>query len=278
MVRPVQRLVQVDALVSILDIPRPKGFYFPGESHDFWEGVFVYEGEVTATADERVYQLGPGQLLLHKPMEFHRIWAEKDCAPRLINLSFRARGPVVKQLENSCFHLNAEQQRAFWEVVGAFSKVMCLADSRDDYAYQLAVNLTASLLEVFLIGLSENAEHTQRVHSANEERYSRIVQIMKENCHRNLSLAELAQLCQMSVSNMKRIFGLYSDMGVAKYFLALKMRRAMELLDKGMSTGRVADELQYSEASYFCTVFKRETGMTPAQYRNRQVQHSAKEA
>lgn len=268
-IKLVERLIQVDALVSVLDALRPKGFYFPGESHDFWEGVFVYEEEVTATADERVYQLGPGKLLLHKPMEFHRIWAAKDCVPRLINISFQANGPIMKRLENSCFDLDEEQQRQFWEVVGAFSRALQLKNEQDTAAYQVAANLTASLLEVFLIRLSEKQEYTHQAQSVNEERYSKIVQIMKENCHRNLSLDELAELCEMSVSNIKRIFGLYSDMGIAKYFLALRMRRAMELIDKGMRPSEVAEKLQYQEPSYFYTVFKRETGMTPTQYRNR---------
>ena len=268
-VKPVERVVQVETLVSALDVPRPKGFYFPGESHDFWEAVFVYEGEVTATADERVYQLCPGKLLLHKPMEFHRIWAAKDCSPRLINLSFQARGPVMKRLENGCFDLKVEQQRELWNVVRVFTKVMELQKDRSSREYQLAVSMTASLLEVFLISLSENAEQSQLRPSANEERYGKIVQVMKANCNRNMSLRELADLCNMSVSNMKRIFAMYSDVGIAKFFLALKMRRAMELIDAGMRASQVAEELQYPEVSYFYTAFKRETGMTPEEYRKR---------
>ena len=273
-IKPVERQIQVNALVSVLDALRPKGFYFPGESHDFWEGVFVYEGEVTATADERVYQLGPGKLLLHKPMEFHRIWAAKDCAPRLINISFQAKGQIMQRLENSCFELNEEQQQQFWKVAEVFAQAVRIKETQDVEAYQVAATLTAAMLEVFLIRLSEHTEYTQRAQSANEERYSKIVQVMQANCHKNLSLAELAELCQMSISNMKRIFGLYSDVGIAKYFLAMKMRRAMELMDRGMHASRVAEELQYPEPSYFYTVFKRETGMTPAQYRNRRKKQS----
>lgn len=84
-----------------------------------------------------------------------------------------------------------------------------------------------------------------------------------------LSVEELARLCEMSVSNMKRIFACFSDVGVAKFFMSLKMRRAMELLDAGVTAKEVADMLDFEETSYFYTVFKRETGMTPTQYRRR---------
>jgi len=91
--------------------------------------------------------------------------------------------------------------------------------------------------------------------------------VMKENCHRSLCLEQLAQLCEMSVSNMKRIFGRFSDVGVAKYFLSLKIRRAKELLEQEIPASQVAEMLDYSEINYFYTVFKRETGMTPTQYK-----------
>lgn len=265
----VDRLILVDTLVSLYDEPRPKGFYFPGESHDFWEGVFVYQGEVTATADERIYQLSPGMLLLHKPMEFHRIWAAQDCEVRIVNLSFRANGQAMNHLKNGCFHLSKDQQCQFREITQIFSQAERYKEVHDTHAFRLTENITASLLEVFLLRLSENSPFTQEAHSYNDERYSKIVQIMKENCHRNLSLEDLSVLCEMSVSNMKRIFAMYSDVGIAKYFLALKMRRAMELIDKDIPFNCIAEMLQYPEVSYFYTVFKRETGMTPSQYRNR---------
>jgi len=276
------RLIHADELVYILDIPRPKGFYFPGESHDFWEGVFVYKGKVAATADERVYQLEKGKLLLHKPMEFHRIWEVEDSDPRLVNISFRISGEVAKRLENTCFDLDSGQQEHLWEVINAFKRVKELGrmgiynqeqqvdwTEQTDWQGRMAENKAAVLLEAFLLELAEAGEHSQRVLSVDESRYARIVNMMKENCHRMLSVEELARLCEMSVSNMKRIFACFSDVGVAKFFMSLKMRRAMELLDAGVTAKEVADMLDFEETSYFYTVFKRETGMTPTQYRRR---------
>lgn len=266
----VQRIVQVTSLVEIYNRPRPKGFYFQGESHDFWEGVYVHEGEVSATADEQVYQLRPGQLLLHKPMEFHRIWSAPDCAPRIVNISFQAEGELLRKMDYRCFDLNPRQQEQFWKIVNAFSQTKRFKkETGKKHLYQLNLNLTASLLEAFLIELSENTGFTVPSQSPNDGRYSKIVQVMKANQHKNLSLSELADYCQMSVSNMKRIFRLYSDVGIAKYFLTLKIRYAMELLEAGTPATQVAEALDYSDTAYFYTVFKRETGMTPAQYINR---------
>lgn len=262
---PVSHLIQVDTLVSLLNCPRPKGFYFPGESHDFWEGVYVYEGEATATADEKVYHLGVGDFLLHPPMEFHRIWASEGHAPRLINLSFRASGAGLHTL-GRCFSLPPEQQVQLWGVVSAMTTALNPTPQTEQSRHQLDVDLAATLLQSFLLALSKQDAQDPRAVSPDEERYSKILQVMKDHCQLPLSLDELAELCEMSTSNMKRIFAKYSDAGAGKYFLMLKMRRAMELLDRGMSATQVAAALNYGEPNYFYTVFKRETGMTPGQY------------
>ncbi len=265
----VERFIHVDALVMVLDRKRQRQFYFPGESHDFWEGVFVYRGQVTATADERVYRLRPGMFVLHKPLEFHRIWAEGEEEPRFINISFRAGGLGMRRFESTCFDLDSRQQSRFWEVVEAFRRATDFPTPPPEPITPEAVNLAAARLETFLLELSESGEHSPRSQSPEEQRYAKIVEVMKENSHRALSLTELAVCCGLSVSNMKRIFRMFSDVGVGKFYLSLRIRRAMELLDGGVSAAEVAERLNFQEISYFYTVFKRETGMTPTQYKNR---------
>lgn len=261
---PVERLIQIDGLVAVYDYVRPKGFYFPGESHDFWECVYICDGEVTATADERVYQLGAGKLLLHKPMEFHRIWAKADCAPRVVNISFQAHGPFTERLACRCFDLRYQQQEELLRIAGLF---MTLENIEDAQQRSSAVNRIATRLETFLIELAETEKDSAPSKTPSDEQYSKIVQVMQNHCRENLSLEELARHCQMSVSNMKRVFGKYSDVGVAKFYLTLRMRYAMELLEQGTPAKQVAQMLHFADTAYFYTVFKRETGLTPSRFR-----------
>ena len=64
----------------------------------------------------------------------------------------------------------------------------------------------------------------------------------------------------------ERIFRQFSDIGIAQYFRSLKIRKAMALLEEDHTASQVAQMLDFTEISYFYTVFKRETGMTPIQY------------
>lgn len=264
---PITRQIYVESLITVYDFERPMGFYFPGETHNFWECVFVQKGTATATADERVYQLEAGQLLIHKPMEFHRMWTEPDCAPWIANVSFHARGELLKQLEGRCFSLTPMQQDQYRQIVDLMTQIIESGPYINSYQYELDLHQVAYMLEVFLLGLVGNDHLNRPRQNPNDERYRKIVQVMQDNCHKNLSLEEIADMCEMSISNMKRVFHIYSDVGIAKYFLTLKIRKAMELLDADVPANQVATELNFPDVAYFYTVFKRETGITPTQYR-----------
>lgn len=88
---------------------------------------------------------------------------------------------------------------------------------------------------------------------------------MKDNCDKSLTVNDIAKLLNMSASNIKRVFSIYSDIGIAKFFLNLRIRKAKELLQNGISPNNVANELGFSP-NYFYTVFKREVGITPNKY------------
>ena len=102
----VNRCVCIKSIITGIDADRDKDFFFPGESHSFWEAVFVSEGEITATADERIYKLKQGMLLFHKPMEFHRLIADGKNSSHLKIISFTAEGELMKSFENRCFNLS----------------------------------------------------------------------------------------------------------------------------------------------------------------------------
>ena len=67
---------------------RPIGYFYNGESHDFWEAVFILKGKAGITAGETVYTLTEGQMIFHPPGEFHRLWNDGDEFLRIAIVSF----------------------------------------------------------------------------------------------------------------------------------------------------------------------------------------------
>ena len=262
--KTVNRCVCIKSIIMGIDADRDKNFVFSGESHNFWEAVFVSEGEITAIADEQIYKLKQGMLLFHKPMEFHRLIADGKISSHLKIISFTAEGELMGNFENRCFNLSLSEQDAFSEITDYFIKAK-FAYSNSPNNFDYISNTAVTLLEGFLLKLKEKKGNTPKHISYNEDIYYKIVKTMKNNCDKSLSVNDIARLLNMSASNVKRVFALYSDIGIAKYFLNLRIRRSKELLQEGLSPYEVAEKLSF-KPNYFYTVFKREVGTTPNKY------------
>lgn len=95
-----ERELVIDAVVTIHYFEYMRDFVFPGESHDFWEFLYVDKGTVLVTAGERDYKLGTGEIIFHKPNEFHAIRSIGKKAPNLVAVSFLSSSPSMKRLES----------------------------------------------------------------------------------------------------------------------------------------------------------------------------------
>ena len=266
---PLLRLIKINSVITAFNAERQKGFYFSGEMHNFWELVYVVSGRVMATSEEKVFSLSEGQLIFHKPMEFHRIWSEEDSNPRICVISFDASGEGMKNFENKQITLTPMESEKFLEITASFRKVIRGLSSKEFYdeeKYRLLANRTAVELEDLLLGLigREAKQNTEKTNYDNQYEY--IVRVMNEHCEEALSSEDIARLCNLSLSNLKKIFHMYSDIGVMKYFTSIKLRRAMQMLCDGISIQQVAYRLGFSSVNYFHAVFKKETGMTPKEY------------
>ncbi len=268
--KPVSRFITVESLYVAIRDTKPSTFVFAGEQHDFWEAVLVCSGEAVATGDERVYNLKAGDILFHKPMEYHRIAAGGGTPLELKNISFTAKGEGMQLFENRMFSLNYSFLERFNDLFDKFQKALKLYNQNDeDYYYHS--NLVATALEGFLLRLSSKHPTDNTRPSKEASLYKKIVLTMNENLDAALSLEELSSLCGMSTSNVKRIFALFSDIPPAKYFLNLRIRKAAALLEQGFSVGKVAKALDFSSTAYFCTCFIREMGLSPSQYKKQKM-------
>jgi AraC-like DNA-binding protein len=267
--KEIRRLFTVNSVITAIDAIRPKDFYFNGEMHDFWEVVCLLDGSISATADERVYQLTAGQVLFHKPLEFHRIWSANDTSPHVIIFSFEATGEGLRFFENKLFTVN---ENALEEIKDLQKKVNDALEEADKNgqntdSYIFASHKAANAIENFLLSLYNTAAIKHIVPgNADSEDYKKIVRIMHENADKNLTVSDIAALCNMSVSSLKKKFSLYSDKGVGKYFTYVKMRKAITMLCSGVSAPEISDALGFSSVNYFYAAFKREIGLTPKEY------------
>jgi AraC family transcriptional regulator len=83
------------------------------------------------------------------------------------------------------------------------------------------------------------------------------------------SLAELAGLCNLSVRQLSRAFRISRGCSIGHYVEEVRIENAKRLLIGGQSIKSVAYSMGFSSPSSFSYAFRRATGVSPAEYRDR---------
>jgi two-component system, response regulator YesN len=100
----------------------------------------------------------------------------------------------------------------------------------------------------------------------------RIIDYLETNYNRQISLDDIAENCGCSKYHMSHIFRQHTGTTISCCLLDLRLKKAKELLE---TTARSIKEISavtgFSDPNYFSLVFKKNTGISPVQYRSRQI-------
>jgi AraC family transcriptional regulator len=187
-------------------------------------------------------------ILCRLPAERVRAWldADPDWNPRRLEASLDIRSPTIGDL---LLRLGDEAHRP-----GFASGVMIEA-----MAIQLAVEMERYYREV-ADEPGSDALAPWRLRAI-EERL--------RDCPNPPSLAELAEICRLSVRQLARSFKAARGLPLGTYVAHYRAEAAKELLDRGMSVKVVAGRMGFATPSSFGYAFRRATGLSPSAYRAR---------
>ena len=279
------KVINVEKLITVFYMEFSKNFAYDGESHDFWEMVYIDRGEVICTAGKRRFALKGGELTFHKPNEFHALRAGENTAPNVSIITFECRSRAMRYFEGKIFRLSQEEKALismlFREGLSAYS----LVDKRNPLLQQMekienapfgSSQMTKNLLEIFLISLHRTTDVL-----AQKSRYhykvngvdipfpvKEIIDLLEKNLYGTLTVKEIAQRLGKSESTVKNLFALYREGGVMRYYNYLKIEEAKRLIREGnCNFGQIAALLQFDTPQYFSICFKRFTHMSPLEYK-----------
>ena len=267
-----KKLINIDRFITFIHRKENGAFYFSGESHDFWEFVYVKEGNVGITADDKIYSLKKGDMIIHKPMEFHAIYSEDSKGFDAYIFSFSAFGDGLKKLERKRAVLDEDNINLIENVI-TYGKEAFLSDNgnlkgiKDEFFYQLYLNT----LETFLLSIADCVSFKEI--SDNETLlFSKVIKYLGDNIYGKINLSDVAKNFYISTSKLKKLFHKYTGMGVLAYFNKLKINKAKKLLLCGKSVGEVAKMLSYSSSFYFSKLFKQETNILASKFKKQGIE------
>jgi len=89
---------------------------------------------------------------------------------------------------------------------------------------------------------------------------------------RDISVARLAAMADMSEVYLRRLFQQMYSVSPLQYIKQLRLSRAIELLESDMyPMHEVAHRVGYLSEYYFCREFKRITGLSPTKFKKEMV-------
>ncbi|MCR4586983.1 MAG: response regulator [Lachnospiraceae bacterium] len=84
----------------------------------------------------------------------------------------------------------------------------------------------------------------------------------------NLMLQDVAKAVSMSNSRFSTVFSQQNGQTFTEYLIYLRLNKARELLrSTDLRSSQIAREVGYNDAHYFSYIFKKNTGITPSEYR-----------
>lgn len=260
---PIESIFSIKGFYSAIKFDWNDSFVFNGESHGFWEAVFVESGEVEVTEDENIYVLSAGNIIFHAPMEFHRIKSSGGSSPKGFIFSFLTSGELPEAIKGGVFTLEPSQ----------IDRFMSMAEKIHDFVHTDSSTLlgteVGALLTEFIIKLSSKQALSGGSMTQSAIEYRRIVSYMTEHICENLTLSDIALGNNVSVSYVKLLFNTYAGISPKSYFNQLRIRRATELLNRGISITDVSDIMNFSSPNYFSTFYRKSTGLSPSDIKKR---------
>lgn len=136
----------------------------------------------------------------------------------------------------------------------------------DEVALKCAKSLLVSMPRIRQSGYA--VVPLSRPHS--DDKIKEIEDYLRERFDRDASIDALADRIGMSPRNFIRRFKASTGRLPGAYIQTLRVSVAKELLEHGAtSIQAVCSKAGYEDIAFFRSVFKRHTGMTPAEYRGR---------
>ena len=270
--------ISISELVTLHYFEFSKDYRFGGEAHDFWELVYVDSGELSAVTKEKSLRLKGGDMLFHRPNEWHSLVADGINASTAIIISFYCSSPALNLTIDRVFRLGNRERALLSEIIteagNAFDTPLSslVTPKLKRKKAQLfgaeqiiKLNLCRLILSLLREDITPASPSTKR--NLEDGLFKEICSYLSDNIGKKISLDEIARNAGISKTALKQLFKKNTGSGVCDYFIKLKIDRAKTYIrENNYNFTQIAEMLGYNSIHYFSTQFKKAVNMSPTEY------------
>ncbi len=236
---------------------------------DEYQLLYIVEGKgILETKSAGTLEIRGGDMFMLFPGEWHSYcpdektgWNEYWIGFQGINVDNRVEAGFFS-IEKPLMHIGYNEK-----IVELYIEAIRTATRQEPYFQQLLAGVVNYLLGIMFMTGSRNARQKD------EEAISMVNMAktaMFDAVEEDVTMPEIAQRLNISYTKFRRLFKEYTGLSPAQYFINLRIHRAKEMLrGTAASIKEISIILQFENPEYFATLFKKRTGITPSEFRNR---------
>lgn len=264
--------------VEVFDARRHFAVKYP-HRHDFFEVLFLHKGSGFHVIDGNNYEIKPPCVFFMSRGQAHKLELSQDIEGyififtadfyllnradqnRLIEFPFFY---TIHQ-DNPPLQLERTDDVRFLETL--FRQGIDELNRSEGYSPEML----RSILDLILTTCASRYQAPENLVNKGKGQIlvKRFFHLLEENHHQNFSLNEYARMIGVTANHLtqtvRQLTGKTSSQ-IIKDKQLLEIKRL--LVHTTLSVSEIAGQLNFDDQSYFTKFFKRETGITPLQYRN----------
>lgn len=264
--------------VEVFDANRHFSVKYP-HRHDFFEVLYLLKGSGFHVIDGNKYEIGPPCVFFMSPGQAHKLELSHDIEGYIFiftsdfyllnrsNQNSLIEFPFFYTIhqDNPPLLLGNEHDIRFLESL--FRRSIAEITRPGNYT----LDLLRSLLDLILTTCASRYQATENLRNKGKGQIlvKRFFHLVEENNQKNLSLSDYANMIGVTANHLTQTVKLLTGKTSSQIVKAKQLLEIKRLLvHTNLSVSEIANQLNFEDQSYFTKFFKRETGLTPLQYRS----------
>ena len=250
----------------------------PVHSHAHYEIIAVLSGSIFAQTNENSFVLESPKLLFFPAKLLHSSYAKTD-ANQIISISFTfKKSKKTNKIDNlySCFSeiFNQKKHIVINDTETVFNNINKLKDSFENLNVFSHFRIQTLLQEIILEIAAKLLEQTNKNLPLFDYSYGKnlpyLINLKINSYLKTSNLKQIASELFISTRQLQRYIQKTFGMTFVERKTFLKIETAKNLLrNSDMSISKIAEELGFSNKTYFYKKFQEFTDMTPGDYRKK---------
>ena len=266
------------SLYQIGDLSCYSGYEVGPHIQPCYEITYILSGKGMAFTNGVPYAVSEGDVFLSLPNDEHNLIADENNPFRYLYLAFAFnqsthQGVNIYEIEKTFHTLDCP-------VVNDYVGIKTSLQNALQEWYELADNsqymIESYILQIIILTYrnicgkkNQNIRQTYfSLPNSNQEIVHNIVTYIDQHLYAFDNLHEVAEALNYSYSHLSHIFHKETGITLQAYYHGRRMTTACELLKAGsISISVIAEKLRYQSIHSFSKAFKKNYGISPAQYR-----------